>query len=398
MAEIILKGVSKRFPDGTEAVRDLDLTIQDGEVFILVGPSGCGKSTILNMIVGLEEPTEGEIRVGGKPMAGLDPKDRNMAMVFQSYAIYPHMTVRENMAFPLRLAKVEAEERKRRVGEAAEILELGELLDRKPGALSGGQRQRVAMGRAIVREPVAFLLDEPLSNLDAKLRAQMRTEIARLQRRLKTTMVYVTHDQAEAMTLGDHIALLRRGRLQQLGTPRDLYQEPHNLFVAGFIGSPPMNFLPARIRDDTLVLPMAELPLSAKLLQAVEGKGSAYIAGIRPEDFLDARDSRMEDENGKTATFSPRVELVEWMGADLYVHFQVKTGKHPEIVEVSESLQTLARDLELEAPQDGERRLTARLGSGSEIREGETPTLALDPDKIMLFHPRSGERILMDKG
>ncbi|MGM0670194.1 MAG: ABC transporter ATP-binding protein, partial [Gemmatimonadota bacterium] len=282
MAEITLEGVSKRFPGGTEAVRDLDLTIRDGEVFILVGPSGCGKSTILNMIVGLEEPSEGEIRVDGEPMRGLDPKDRNMAMVFQSYAIYPHMTVRENMAFPLRLAKVESEERERRVGEAAEILELGELLDRKPEALSGGQRQRVAMGRAMVREPVAFLLDEPLSNLDAKLRAQMRTEIARLQRRLGTTMVYVTHDQAEAMTLGDHIAVLRKGRLQQVGTPRELYTEPRNLFVAGFIGSPPTNLLPARAEGGTLVLPMAEVRLPERLRQSVSEEGGVYIAGIRP--------------------------------------------------------------------------------------------------------------------
>ncbi|MGD2073839.1 MAG: ATP-binding cassette domain-containing protein, partial [Gammaproteobacteria bacterium] len=253
MAEITLERVTKRFADGTTAVRDISLTIGDGEFFILVGPSGCGKSTLLNMIVGLENVTEGEVRVGGQRMNEVDAKDRNMAMVFQSYAIYPHMTVRENMAFPLRLAKVPKSQIAERVKRAAEILELSPLLDRKPASLSGGQRQRVAMGRAMVREPQAFLLDEPLSNLDAKLRVQMRTEIARLQRRLGTTTLYVTHDQTEAMTLGDRIAVLRRGELQQVGTPRELYERPRNLFVAGFIGSPAMNFFPAeRVDDDRL--------------------------------------------------------------------------------------------------------------------------------------------------
>ena len=246
MAEIDLVDVTKRFPDGTTAVDDVTFTIQDGEFFILVGPSGCGKSTLLNMIVGLEEITEGELKVDGKVVNDVDPKDRNMAMVFQSYALYPHMTVRENISFPLRLAKMDEAEIAERVDEAARILQLSELLDRKPANLSGGQRQRVAMGRAIVREPAAFLMDEPLSNLDAKLRVQTRTQIARLQNRLKTTTVYVTHDQTEAMTLGDRIALMRRGVVQQLGTPRELYEQPANLFVAGFIGSPAMNFLRAR--------------------------------------------------------------------------------------------------------------------------------------------------------
>ncbi len=245
MSEIELRKVSKRFT-GATAVKRANFTIRDGEFFILVGPSGCGKSTLLNMIVGLEDVSEGEIRIDGQRVNELDPKDRNMAMVFQSYALYPHMSVRENMAFPLKLAKLSNPEIDRRVARAAQILELDEYLDRRPRALSGGQRQRVAMGRAIVREPRAFLLDEPLSNLDAKLRVQMRTEIARLHNRLGTTTVYVTHDQTEAMTLGDRIAVLRKGEVLQIGTPRELYERPRNLFVAGFIGSPAMNFLPAR--------------------------------------------------------------------------------------------------------------------------------------------------------
>ncbi|HVL37668.1 MAG TPA: ATP-binding cassette domain-containing protein, partial [Burkholderiales bacterium] len=241
MAEIALAGITKRFADGTVAVQNADFTIADGEFFILVGPSGCGKSTLLNMIAGLEAPTAGEIRVAGRRVNEVDPKDRNMAMVFQSYAIYPHMSVRENLAFPLKLARLAKEEIDVRVARAAQALELEALLDRRPATLSGGQRQRVAMGRALVREPAAFLLDEPLSNLDARLRAQTRAEIARLQRRLRTTTVYVTHDQTEAMTLGDRIAVLRAGRVQQVGTPRELYERPGNVFVATFIGEPPMN-------------------------------------------------------------------------------------------------------------------------------------------------------------
>src|SRR5688572_14886388 len=283
MAEIALHKVTKRFADGTVAVKEADFTIADGEFFILVGPSGCGKSTLLNMIAGIEEVSGGEIRVDGRVVNDVDPKDRNMAMVFQSYAIYPHMSVRDNLAFPLKLAKLPQEEIAKRVERAAEILELGELLDRKPATLSGGQRQRVAMGRAIVRQPVAFLLDEPLSNLDARLRVQTRTEIARLQRNLGTTTVYVTHDQTEAMTLGQRVAVLRKGVVQQIGTPRELYAEPRNLFVAGFIGSPAMNFVPGEIRDGRLVLPMAQVSLKRHLQR--EGP---VIAGIRPEQFQDA--------------------------------------------------------------------------------------------------------------
>src|SRR4051812_15053108 len=252
MAEIVLDGVSKRFADGFEAVKDMNLDVSDGEFMILVGPSGCGKSTALRMIAGLEDITEGELRIGETVVNQMAPKDRDIAMVFQNYALYPHMTVRENMAFPLKLAKAPQEEIDGKVSEAARILDLTEHLDRKPANLSGGQRQRVAMGRAIVRDPKAFLMDEPLSNLDAKLRVQMRTEVARLQKRLATTTVYVTHDQTEAMTLGDRVAVMRAGRLQQAGAPQQLYNTPVNLFVAGFIGPPAMNFLPATIEDGVL--------------------------------------------------------------------------------------------------------------------------------------------------
>ena len=392
MGKLVLQEINKVFPDGTEAVRDLDLTIEDGEFFILVGPSGCGKSTILNMIVGLEEPSSGKVLVDGEEVTGLDPRDRNMAMVFQSYAIYPHMTVAENMAFPLKLAGVDEEERAKRVEGAARILELEELLHRKPAALSGGQRQRVAMGRAMVREPRAFLLDEPLSNLDAKLRNQMRTEIARLQRRLGTTTVYVTHDQAEAMTLGDHIAILRRGRLQQVGTPRELYQEPANLFVAGFIGSPAMNFLPARVKSDRLVLPMLELPLPEELRESVDAQESGeYIAGIRPEHFRTVGNG--DGEGPSTSTFKVSVDLVEWMGAELYVHFQVSMEEAEGLEAAAHKLRSLGRDLELEEPGGERRRLVARLDPGSPATEGEPLELAVDAGKVLLFEPDTGKRM-----
>src|SRR4051795_13381272 len=255
MAEIHFNGVWKRYPDGFEAVKDMNLEINDGEFMILVGPSGCGKSTALRMVAGLEEITDGELIIGGERVNELAPRDRDIAMVFQNYALYPHMTVRENMGFALKLAKVNKSEIDKKVDEAAEILELGSHLDRKPANLSGGQRQRVAMGLAIVRDPKAFLMDEPLSNLDAKLRVQMRTEVARLQSRLETTTVYVTHDQTEAMTLGDRVAVMRAGVLQQVGTPADLYERPKNLFVAGFIGSPAMNFMPAELSGGKVKLP-----------------------------------------------------------------------------------------------------------------------------------------------
>jgi multiple sugar transport system ATP-binding protein len=393
MAGITLHRVTKRFPGGATAVRDLDLTIRNGEIFILVGPSGCGKSTILNMIVGLEQPSEGEIRVDGQPVTNLDPKDRNMAMVFQSYALYPHMTVRENMAFPLRLAGVERDKIREKVERAAAILELGGLLDRRPGELSGGQRQRVAMGRAIVREPVAFLLDEPLSNLDAKLRAQMRTEIVRLQRRLGTTMVYVTHDQAEAMTLGDHIAVLRGGSLQQVGTPRKLYAEPENLFVAGFIGSPPTNFLPAVVEGEVLRLPMVELPLPQGLRNRPDLDPGELIAGIRPEDLGVVKVGSEEAGTDLGPTFRAEVELVEWMGADVYLYLEVDAGSAPRMASASEKLRGLMQELGLSDSGGGKRRLSARVAGASPVVEGESLHLGLDPDRLLFFHPETGERV-----
>ena len=260
MAEITLKGVTKRYPDGTEAVKAIDLEIADGEFMILVGPSGCGKSTALRMIAGLEDISDGELIIGGEVVNDLAPKDRDIAMVFQNYALYPHMTVRDNMGFALKLAKVDQGEINQKVEEAARILDLEAHLDRKPANLSGGQRQRVAMGRAI-RDPRAFLMDEPLSNLDAKLRVQMRTEVARIQQQVGTTTVYVTHDQTEAMTLGDRVAVMRAGMIQQVASPKVLYEDPANLFVAGFIGSPAMNFLPAKIEGGSVKLPFGDAPL-----------------------------------------------------------------------------------------------------------------------------------------
>jgi multiple sugar transport system ATP-binding protein len=364
VAEIILDNVSKRFPGGTLAVRNASFTIREGEFFIVVGPSGCGKSTVLNMIAGLDTVTEGEIRVDGKVVNDVDPKDRNMAMVFQSYAIYPHMTVRENMAFPLKLAKLSRDEITRRVEQAAAILELTELLERKPRTLSGGQRQRVAMGRAIVREPAAFLLDEPLSNLDAKLRVQMRTEIARIQNRLGITMVYVTHDQTEAMTLGDRVAVLRQGEVQQIGTPRELYEQPRNLFVAGFIGSPAMNFVPAEFDGDRIKLPMAELEPPEPLRACLSGKPQPLIAGIRPEQLHDAATGGIDPRYGPT--FRAIVDVIEWLGADLYVHFQMEGGRIP---------------------------MVARVATVSGAAEGKELELWLDARRLHLFDPETGENI-----
>src|SRR5947209_2053453 len=293
MAEIQFDDVTKRYPDGFEAVKRMNLDVPDGELMILVGPSGCGKSTALRMVAGLEDISDGELKIGGQVVNDKAPKDRDIAMVFQNYALYPHMTVRENMGFALKLAKVPDDEINRKVSEAARILDLEQHLDRKPANLSGGQRQRVAMGRAIVRDPSAFLMDEPLSNLDAKLRVQMRTEISRIQQSLETTTIYVTHDQTEAMTLGDRIAVMRAGVLQQVGPPSELYGHPQNLFVAGFIGSPSMNFLAGELTAEGVKLPIGTLPLRPELREQVSANGGAsegrkVIAGLRPEHFEDA--------------------------------------------------------------------------------------------------------------
>src|SRR4051794_25882223 len=313
MAEIVLDHVTKRYPDGFEAVKGMSLDIQDGEFMILVGPSGCGKSTALRMIAGLEDITNGQLRIGDQVVNDQAPRDRDIAMVFQNYALYPHMTVRDNMGFALKLAKVDKAEIDKRVEEAARLLDLQDHLDRKPANLSGGQRQRVAMGRAIVRDPQAFLMDEPLSNLDAKLRVQTRAQVSQLQDRLGTTMVYVTHDQTEAMTLGDRIAVMRAGVLQQVGTPAELYENPKNLFVAGFIGSPAMNFMPASVEGDVVKLPMVDAPLPRSALDAIGDAGANLIAGIRPEAFEDS--ALVGDKLHEGVVFKTNVDLVESLGS-----------------------------------------------------------------------------------
>src|SRR3954469_13598952 len=315
MASITFEPVTKRYADGAEAVTDMSLAIADGEFMILVGPSGSGKSTVLRMIAGLEDITSGDVLIGGKRVNEKAPRDRNLSMVFQNYALYPHLSVFENIAFPLRLkGGLSDAEIKQKVEEAAATLELTEHLGRKPANLSGGQRQRVAMGRAIVRNADAFLFDEPLSNLDAKLRGQMRTEISRLQKRLGITTVYVTHDQTEAMTLGHRVAVLKRGFLQQLATPRELYDNPGNLFVAGFIGSPPMNFLPATVEGTSVKLPFGSVQISPEKAAKAEGRG-LLMAGIRPEYFEDA--SVKTDPTGGS-TFRAEVDTVEWLGHKTY--------------------------------------------------------------------------------
>ncbi|MGI9126416.1 MAG: ABC transporter ATP-binding protein [Mycobacterium sp.] len=381
MAEIVLDHVSKRYPDGATPVKDLSLTIADGEFVILVGPSGCGKSTTLNMIAGLEDITSGELRIGGARVNEKAPRDRDIAMVFQSYALYPHMTVRQNISFPLTLAKMGKAEIEAKVAETARILDLTELLDRKPSQLSGGQRQRVAMGRAIVRQPKAFLMDEPLSNLDAKLRVQMRAEIARLQNRLGATTVYVTHDQTEAMTLGDRVVVLRAGEAQQIGTPDELYNSPSNLFVAGFIGSPSMNFFAASPAEGGLRLPFGHVMLGDTARNALSrhARPDNVIVGVRPENFEDAG---LIDagERARSVTFGVRADLVESLGADKYVYFSAGgSGAR------SSHLAELAADSGI-----GEDRYVARVSAESKATTGETLELALDTTKLHVFDGDTG--------
>jgi multiple sugar transport system ATP-binding protein len=363
MAEIVLDHVTKRYPDGATPVKDLSLTIADGEFVILVGPSGCGKSTTLNMIAGNEKA----------------PRDRDIAMVFQSYALYPHMTVRQNIAFPLTLAKMPKSEIETKVAETARVLDLTSLLDRKPSQLSGGQRQRVAMGRAIVRNPKAFLMDEPLSNLDAKLRVQMRAEIARLQNRLGTTTVYVTHDQTEAMTLGDRVVVLRAGEAQQIGTPEELYNAPSNLFVAGFIGSPAMNFFPAAPTGSGLRLPFGQIGLDSRRGQNLP---QDVIVGVRPEHFEDA--ALLEPhERPRMLTFGVKADLVESLGADKYVYFSI-VGSGAESAHLSD----LAADSGV-----GENRYVARVSADSRAATGHTVELALDTGKMHVFDAVTGANL-----
>jgi multiple sugar transport system ATP-binding protein len=386
MAEIVLDGVSKVFADGYEAVKDVDLEVDDGEFMILVGPSGCGKSTALRMIAGLEEISRGEVKIDGETVNERPPKDRDIAMVFQNYALYPHMTVRENMGFALKLAGTEGAEIDRKVEETADVLELRQHLDRRPANLSGGQRQRVAMGRAIVRNPKAFLLDEPLSNLDAKLRVQMRTELARLQSRLGTTTVYVTHDQTEAMTLGDRVAVMRSGELQQVGSPAELYSNPKNLFVAGFIGSPAMNFMPAELSGGRVKLPIGEVDVGDAVRDRAEGK---VVAGLRPENFEDASviGDDLKEERG--LVFEVEADLVESLGSDLYVYFHMES----EGVESDQLADVVGDSLdEIGAVhlREGKEQVVARLDASSAIRRGEKAKLWADTARLRLFDPESG--------
>ena len=360
MASISLHNICKVYPNGFEAVKDFNLDVADKEFIIFVGPSGCGKSTTLRMIAGLEDITSGELLIDGKVMNSVEPKDRDIAMVFQNYALYPHMTVFDNMAFGLKIRKVDKAEIQKRVMEAAKILDLDKLLDRKPKALSGGQRQRVAMGRAIVRNPKVFLMDEPLSNLDAKLRVQMRIEISKLHDRLGATIIYVTHDQTEAMTLGTRIVVMKDGIIQQVDTPQNLYEKPANLFVAGFMGSPQMNFLDAVVEvvDDTAVLKVAGhfIPLPpAKSKKLIEGgyNGRTVTFGIRPEDVYD---SEMMVEASPQSTFEATVRVYELLGAEVYLYF----------------------DLE-EFP------MTARVDPRTTARPGDVVKFAIDVEKIHIF-------------
>ncbi|WP_285753139.1 sn-glycerol-3-phosphate ABC transporter ATP-binding protein UgpC [Lentzea sp. NBRC 105346] len=389
MAEIVLDKVTKRYPDGALAVQEVNLEIADGEFIILVGPSGCGKSTTLNMIAGLEDITDGELRIGGQRVNERAPKDRDIAMVFQSYALYPHMTVKENMAFPLRLAKVDNATVERKVSEAAEILDLTQHLDRKPSNLSGGQRQRVAMGRAIVRSPKAFLMDEPLSNLDAKLRVQMRTSVSRLQKQLGTTTVYVTHDQTEAMTLGDRVVVMRGGIVQQIGAPQFLYDNPANLFVAGFIGSPSMNFVPATIEDGSLRSALGTVTMTDRVRRLLEGADAPreVIMGIRPEHFEDAA---LVEASARSAgcTFDSQVEVLESMGSDKYAYFSL-SGEAASAAD----LEDLAADAHAEDVPGGGISLVTRLSSASGAREGESAEIWFDADKVQLFDPSSGKNL-----
>ncbi|MCC9710753.1 sn-glycerol-3-phosphate ABC transporter ATP-binding protein UgpC [Streptomyces sp. MNU76] len=388
MAEIILEGVTKRFPDGAVAVRDVDLEIADGEFVILVGPSGCGKSTTLNMIAGLEDITEGTLRIGDRVVNDLAPKERDVAMVFQSYALYPHMNVRENMGFPLRLAKVDKDTVAAKVTEAARILDLTDHLERKPANLSGGQRQRVAMGRAIVRDPKAFLMDEPLSNLDAKLRVQMRTQISRLQRRLGTTTVYVTHDQTEAMTLGDRVVVMRQGLVQQIGTPADLYDLPRNIFVAGFIGSPAMNFLNATLEGGALRSSLGDLTLDDRTRQALERQDAPreVIVGLRPEAFEDVALSHGQDRTGPV--FTATVEVMESLGSDAYVYFSAEGGPA-----TTTELEELAKDSGLRDTGADTQNIVARLDAATRAREGEPLELRVDMAKAHVFDPATGANL-----
>ena len=360
MAGLQFIGVRKTYPNGFQAIHGVDTAVSDGEFIVIVGPSGCGKSTLLRMVAGLERVTEGEIRIGDRRVNELEPADRNIAMVFQNYALYPHMSVFDNMAYGLRNRRTAKDEIDRRVGEASRILQLDGMLDRRPNQLSGGQRQRVAMGRAIVREPDVFLFDEPLSNLDAKLRVQMRLEIKRLQRDLATTSLYVTHDQVEAMTLADRLIVMNGGVAEQIGTPLDVYREPASVFVAGFIGSPAMNFLPGTIADGGRSVTLDGSGQSLPVPSPAPAAPAGVTVGIRPE--------HLDPASRESASLELAVDVVEALGADSLVHGQLAGGR--------------------EAPA-----MTVRVEGAMRVAAGDTLHLALAPERVHLFDSASGRRL-----
>jgi len=390
MGGIALEGVTKVFPGGVTAVDDVELEIEDGEFMVLVGPSGCGKSTLLRMIAGLEGVSAGTIRIGDREVTELAPRSRDVAMVFQNYALYPHMRVWDNLAFALRLRRTPKPAMKEKVGSVAGVLGLSELVERKPGALSGGQRQRVAIGRAMVREPQAYLMDEPLSNLDAKLRVGMRAELARLHERLGTTTVYVTHDQIEAMTLGDRVAVLRDGRIQQCDTPERLFDAPANLFVAAFMGTPPMNLVGAELRGGVLRLAGVEVPLAGNGETAAAGVAASavdgtVIAGVRPSDLLLAG----PDVDPGLPRLRATLEVVERLGSESHVIFPVEAPALTGEAAVAADEATEEGDATLLAG-DTRTRFTARVEGRRRLAPGQTAEFAIDPATVHLFDPETG--------
>ena len=392
MGAIQINSAGKIYPDGTRALEDVSIEINDGEFVVLVGPSGCGKTTLLRMVAGLEDITEGEISIGDKVINEVAPKDRDIAMVFQNYALYPHMSVYDNMAFSLKLRKLSKKEIDEKVKEAAKILEIVELLERKPKALSGGQRQRVAMGRAIVRNPEAFLMDEPLSNLDAKLRVQMRAELGQLHTQLETTTLYVTHDQVEAMTMGDRVAVIRKGELQQINTPREIYLHPKNIFVAGFIGSPSMNFVYANVKvsskNITLSFGEDSIKCSADENKKLkEFDGQEIVLGIRPEAFEDSQYANSKEFSEK---LNAKVTLLEQLGSDSYIHFY-KDIKPVQTEAIEEILADEGEDITVLGDNT---KFIARVNPNSTVKEGGQITLAIDPSKLHYFDPSSGNAIV----
>lgn len=387
MGAINISNVGKVYPNGTRALEDVNIEINDGEFVVLVGPSGCGKTTLLRMVAGLEDITEGEISIADKVVNEVAPKDRDIAMVFQNYALYPHMSVYDNMAFSLKLRKLPKDEIDNKVKDAAKTLEISELLDRKPKALSGGQRQRVAMGRAIVRNPQAFLMDEPLSNLDAKLRVQMRAELGQLHSQLKTTTLYVTHDQVEAMTMGDRVAVIRKGQLQQIDTPREIYLYPKNIFVAGFIGSPSMNFVYATTKTvkNGTEISFGDSKITSKNapenLKKFEGK--EIVLGIRPEAFEDAIYANSEEYTEK---ININISLLEQLGSDSYIHFY-KDIKPVQTKAIEEILADEGEDISSLGTQT---KFIARINPNSSVKEGESIDLSIDSKKLHYFDPETG--------